>query len=114
MNTKIALISLMLVVVGLWHLLSSGEGAWRTYERRMRARGIVNLERTPEWDRSRTWGDGAIVALGILMFLLFTALGHSSGRSGIRANPPSGAVWFDENGKEIPPDEAHRMGLPDK
>ena len=110
MNGLIFLFPPLLIVAGLWQLLS-GESAWARYERRMRTRGIVNLERTSEWDRNRVWGGAFCVAGGVAMLFFLMAMGANSER---QTTPSSEHSQWVVDGTPISPDEARGLGLPDK
>jgi hypothetical protein len=45
---------------------------WDRHESTMRARGIVNLERTPEWDTQQNITGGAMIFFALLFLVLLS------------------------------------------
>lgn len=102
------LTGIFLIGMGLYQLLADKDHLWERQERGFRAQGIVNRQRTPEWERSQTLSGSWILALGIatvvggLMIVTMFPKQRNSSTSGER---------FYIDGREISRAEADRMGI---
>ena len=69
------LIAVALFVGGLGLLrFVAKDWLWDRHETLMRARGIVNLERTPEWDQQQNLMGAALIILAVVLVVAFATL----------------------------------------
>lgn len=63
------LLGLFFVGLGIYQLTVDKDELWERQERSFRARGIVNRQRTPEWENAQNTGGWVTVAFGIALML---------------------------------------------
>jgi hypothetical protein len=69
----LALIGAVIGTLGLVHL-GRGDWAWDMHEQGQRARGIVNLERTDEWESWRIISGGLMVICATVIVIIALAV----------------------------------------
>ena len=83
------------------------------HESRMRSRGIVAVERTPEWNVKRKVSGIVLLVAGVLCLFLFSAALSAKSNSGHSSSAPQTGFWLREDGTPMSREEARSMGLPD-
>jgi hypothetical protein len=63
-------LALFFVVMGLAFLFAK-DWLWDRHETNLRARGITNAERTPEWESQQTWMGVAMIVAAVVLLVLF-------------------------------------------
>jgi hypothetical protein len=62
-------ITLFLGGLGLLHLFAK-DWLWDRHETTLRGRGIVSVERTPEWDNQQNVMGGALIVVAVVVLIL--------------------------------------------
>lgn len=69
MNALGLVLVMVLGGLGVLHFFAK-DWLWERHESNLRARGIVNLERTPEWDTQQHVTGGVMIVLALLLLVL--------------------------------------------
>ncbi len=76
MNTQtqiaVGIIMLVLTLIGAGIMFFAKDWLWDRHEAAMRGRGIVNLERTPEWENQQNISGIALIFFAILILFVLT------------------------------------------
>ncbi len=81
-----------MVGAGLRLLFMDKEELWRRQEHRFRAQGIVNRQKTPEWERAQdngAWlsvGLGALMVIGAMIVMVQVSSVEASRRDALRSH----------------------------
>ena len=84
------------------------DALWERQQRRFRAQGIVNRERTPEWEKLQNVNGALLLVMGIAMICLGLWLSANSPK---RFDQSLLRDRYYINGREISEAEAERMGI---
>ena len=63
------LLSIGLLLLGLLQIFGK-DWVWDRHEANMRARGVVNLERTPEWETRQNALGGVLIVIALVVVVL--------------------------------------------
>jgi len=63
------MLGLMFVCLGIYQLTVDKDELWQRQERGLRMRGIVNIERTPEWEKRQVTSGWFSISLAIVFMI---------------------------------------------
>jgi hypothetical protein len=100
--------ALFLMGLGAYYLIADKDSLWERQQRHFRAQGIVNREKTPEWERAQEVSGGLMIAGGVLV-LIIGGVVFENGTNRASQNPHGARYYI--NGREVSRQEAERSGI---